>query len=294
MIFIVGPVEVQELVKINRDAICYGDTEYSFYGIKTRVSGHGFEMAKCIKMIEGDVKLVSVIAKDEYYDWITRNFNKYGIEKKYLKYLIERNVHSVVLHDKSYRKHILDLKDIQSVVIEIDDSLKEEILNSDILVLCNINYSRTFFEYAKKYKIKVATDIHAQENINDLYNKEFMKNADILFMNNDKIKCNEIKFIKKLIQLYNNEIIVISLKNKGILMYLRRDKRIYFSKFNKYRQDILSEEYYDYLFASYLHYLLSYDEILAMDKAMCYIECIAEKNIKEQVDFLAHKFNEIK
>ena len=89
--------------------------------------------------------------------------------------------------------------------------------------VCNINFNRDFLEKAKTQNIKIATDVHCIESINDSYNKDFMRAADILFLSNEKIKNKEEAFLKQLIEEYNNEIIVIGLGSQGALMYVRKD-----------------------------------------------------------------------
>lgn len=88
-------------------------------------------------------------------------------------------------------------------------------------VLCNINFSRALLIEAKKRQVPIATDVHVVDDVNDDYNKDFMKYADILFLSNEKITGREKEFVSKLAKTYNNEIIVVGMGDKSALIYVR-------------------------------------------------------------------------
>ena len=59
--------------------------------------------------------------------------------------------------------------------------------DADLLVLCNINYTRAFLSLGKELGKPVATDVHAIADLDDAYNRDFMAHADILFMSHERL-----------------------------------------------------------------------------------------------------------
>ena len=105
--------------------------------------------------------------------------------------------------------------------------IKNAIKECDIAIICNTNYNRNILKDVKSIKIPVATDVHVLNDIEDEYNKEFMENADILFLSDEQIEGDHEVFISKLKDRYRNlKIVVLGRGNKGAMMYTRDDDMI--------------------------------------------------------------------
>ena len=66
-----------------------------------------------------------------------------------------------------------------------------------------------------------ATDVHVLSDIHDEYNREFMEQADILFLSDEAVGDNYRIFMEQLADAYPSRIIVMGRGAKGAAMYLR-------------------------------------------------------------------------
>ena len=119
-----------------------------------------------------------------------------------------------MLYDPSGRRQIYcDLKDIQ------EQSIIGDVLPScDIAVLCNINFNRELIKTAKQKGVLTATDVHVLSDIEDDYNRDFLENADLLFLSDEKLPEAPEGFIRRLYERFHNRIIVIGLGEKGAML----------------------------------------------------------------------------
>jgi len=137
--------------------------------------------------------------------------------------------------------------------------------------LCNINYSRELLKKVKSYGKTIATDVHVLDDVNDKYSKDFMTYSDILFFSNEKILGREEKFFKKIIEAYNNKIIVIGLGEKGVLMYVREEGKIKHYPAVKTRDIVNTIGAGDALFSSFIYfYNKTKDPYYAIEKAIIF------------------------
>lgn len=52
-------------------------------------------------------------------------------------------------------------------------------------LLCNINFSRPLLAEARRHGIPIACDVHVLWDVHDDYNRDFMRQADILFCSDE-------------------------------------------------------------------------------------------------------------
>jgi ribokinase len=185
---------------------------------------------------------------------------------------------------KKYRekKIILDLKDIQETKYPIE-KIAELINKIDVAILCNINYSRALLKIVKEHGKLIASDFHVLNDINDVYNKDFIEYSDILFLSNEKILGKEHNFIKQLIEKYNNKIIVIGMGEKGLLIYVRENDEIRQYPAVKTRKIVNTIGAGDALFSSFVYfYIKTKDIYYSIEKAQIFASYkIGEKGAAE-------------
>ena len=132
----------------------------------------------------------------------------------------------ILVDREGKRKIYCDLKDIQD-----KEPLDESVINPDdysLAVLTNINFNRKLLKVFKDRGITIATDVHVLSYIENEYNRDFMENADILFFSNEGIMGHEEEFIKALYNRYRNKIIVCGCGDKGALMYVGYEDKLYY------------------------------------------------------------------
>lgn len=253
-IYVSGLINMETNLQIEGFPIEYVPSRFPFFGVKSRISGVGYNIAKALATLGDKVNIASIVGKDLIGDMIFQVFEKEGISTKYLLRDLEENPQSVILFDKTGKRGLnTDLKDIQQKDIP-EEIFSEAIKDCDIAVLCNINFSRKYLKTAKAMGKLVATDVHTIANLEDEYNKDFMAAADILFMSDEALPCDAEEWAKKVQSKFGNDIIVIGMGGKGSLMYVKKDnfmERIpaYFT-----RQVVNTVGAGDSFFSSFIHY----------------------------------------
>ncbi len=223
-ILVSGLINVEITCKIDKFPIEYQPIDYNFFGVNMAVAGVGYNVAKNLTALGDDIDITSMVGDDPASLLVRDETNKMNADR-YITKSLSQTPSSVVLYDKSGTRRIYcDLKDIQEKEYNYDSI---NISEYDIACVCNINYSRPLLKAAKKAGVPIATDVHVLSDINDEYNKEFMENADILFMSNEAVKGQEKEFIEKLAEAFNNSIIVIGCGEKGAIMYVRDEDKVY-------------------------------------------------------------------
>lgn len=227
-IFVSGLMNIETTVKIKSFPINYFPIDYPFFGVNSSVSGVGVNVGKALKKLNNDVKFTSMIGNDFEGDNVIKCLEEENIDSGLVKRILKETPSSAILYDDEGKRQIYcDLKDIQSAEYPVDEKIKNAIKECDIAIICNTNYNRNILKYVKSIKIPVATDVHVLNDIEDEYNKEFMENADILFLSDEQIEGDHEVFISKLKDRYRNlKIVVLGRGNKGAMMYTRNDDMI--------------------------------------------------------------------
>ena len=253
-IVVAGLINIETTQAIGSFPIEYNPIDYTFFGIESTVSGVGYNVSKAVKSLGSDVTLLSLIGKDMYKECIYKELEKSEIRKDGIIESLDQIPQSIVLYDKDGKRKIyLDLKDIQDMSYPVAEN--GNVFNdADIAVICNINFARSLFPEAKKFAKKIASDVHVVSDINDDFNKEFMQNADILFMSNEGILGREEAFIHEVAAAYDNEIIVIGMGSAGALLYEKKTQEVTLVEAVQVRDVVSTIGAGDALFSAFIHF----------------------------------------
>lgn len=222
-IFVSGLVNMETALQVEEFPIEYTSGRFPFFGVKSRISGVGYNIAKALTTLGDEVNIVSLIGKDFIGSIIEGVFKEDGVNSRFLLRNIEETAQSVILYDKYGNRQLnTDLKNIQEENIP-EDVFEEAIKECDTAILCNINFSRKYLKKAKAMGKIVASDVHTIGNLEDEYNKDFMAAADILFMSHERLTSTPEEWAKKVINKFGNEILVIGMGSEGALLYVKED-----------------------------------------------------------------------
>ncbi len=214
-IFVSGLSNIETTVKVRKFPIEYYPIDYPFFGVNSAVSGVGYNICSALRTLGDEVVYTSMTGKDFEGDKVMEAIKAIGIDVSLIKRKLKATPTSVVLYDNEGKRQIYcDLKDIQQTKYSFSD----EFADSDLVVACNIDYNRDLLCKAKDSGKVIATDVHVLTDINDGYNSDFMRFADILFLSDEGIKNNPLEFLKSIYQKYNNKIIVLGQGGNGALM----------------------------------------------------------------------------
>ena len=217
-ILVSGLLNIETTVAVRGFPINYYPIDYPFFGVNSNVAGVGFNVAKALRTLDDDVALVSFMGEDYEAGRICAELADCGISDEGIRRGLKKTPTSVILFDPDGRRQVYcDLKDIQEQMLS-PDSLKDVFSHIDAAALCNINFNRELIKKAHEMKKLTATDVHVLGNIEDDYNRDFMENADILFLSDEALPCAPEEFIQRLHERYHNRIIVIGMGGKGALL----------------------------------------------------------------------------
>lgn len=222
-LFVSGLINVETNLRIRSFPVTYYPIDYPFFGIKSSISGVGYNIATAARTLGDEVTFSSLIGKDHEAHRIIEKLDSNGVDRKYVFEYLDATPVSVVLYeqgDGGRRQIYCDLKDIQEKSIDVN-GVKSAINDSDLCVLCNINFNRALLPIAKEAGKMIATDVHVLSDIYDPFNRDFMRYADILFLSDEDLPTSPREFLTKLKNEYPAKIIVIGLGGDGAIMYER-------------------------------------------------------------------------
>jgi len=270
-ILVSGLINIETTLRIDQFPIPYFPVTYPFNGVNTTISGVGFNISKALKQLSNIVTLTSLIGSDTFGTLIPEELEKIGIQSDYLRKIPGQNPQSVILYDANGNRQIhVDLKNIQEQHYPIHD-FEQALMNNEIVVLCNINFSRPFLELSKNAGKLVASDVHAIQDLEDPYNRDFMKAADILFLSHEKLSTSPQEIITHIWRQFQTKICVIGMGKSGALLAYKPDKFIglYPSVITRPIKNTVGAG--DSLFAAFIDsYAKTNDPYLAIQKAILF------------------------
>ncbi|NCD32543.1 MAG: carbohydrate kinase family protein [Spartobacteria bacterium] len=219
-IVIAGLINLETTVRIAGFPLPYYPVAYPFNGVSSTVSGVGYNIARAMQVLGDETHLCALIGHDtdDVTAMIKKEMRRHTMPLDGLLCVLDATPQSVILYDPSGRRQIhVDLKDIQDRRYDAG-MVQKQLDGADLAVICNINFSRSLIETARKAGIPVATDVHALSNVQDEYNAEFMRAADILFVSNEHFVGREREMLDALRQAYSCRIIVCGMGAEGALM----------------------------------------------------------------------------
>lgn len=253
-ITVCGLVNLETTVPVDKFPIEYNPINYKFFGITTHPSGVGLNLASALTALGDDVRLLSLCGDDTAGRSVRDFLKSQNINDRYVLSSSKATAQSVVLYDSEGKRSVYcDLTDNQDNSYDTDAFVKSS-KDSDIAVLCNINFARPLIPVAKEMGLTVATDVHCLWDIHDEYNKDFINAADILFLSNESFIDREEDFVNNLKTVTNAEIIVVGMGKKGALLYQRKDNSFKAFPAVYTRPVVNTVGAGDSLFASFLHF----------------------------------------
>ncbi|HBS10646.1 MAG TPA: carbohydrate kinase family protein [Firmicutes bacterium] len=255
-IYVSGLVNFETILNVKSFPIYYFPIDYPFFGTTSSVSGTAYNISKAMKTLGDNVILSSHVGDDLLGKTIALETKSNRITTS-IKKSLEQTPNIVVLVDSSMNAETYcDLKDVQEVTTDFEEE-KEKIEKSDLVVLCNNNFNRTLLKKTKELGKKIATDVHIIGDVNDAFNQDFMKYADILFLSSRGLEhYNYEDFLIKLYNHYHNEIIVLGEGREGAMILDSKKRIIYHIDAITVRDIVNTVGSRDALVSAFLHFYL--------------------------------------
>lgn len=217
-ILISGLVNVETTLKIRQFPIEYYPIDYPFFGVNTAVSGVAYNIAGAVTALGDEAKLLSMTGTDFQASYIRDTLQNRGISTTHILPALAQTPSSVILYEPSGRRQVwCDLKDIQETPYPFRE---EDLADADLIAACNINFNRPLLAMAKRAGKTIASDVHVLSNIYDDYNRDFLENADILFLSDEAIGDHYADFLHSIARTYGTKIIVLGRGSKGAALLM--------------------------------------------------------------------------
>lgn len=266
-----GLINVEYNIKVHDFPIDYSPIEYSFFGSDINISGVGFNIIKALNTLQDEVLPISIVGKDIFSKLVLIEIEKMGLDKRFIFTNLKNICSSLVLFDNEGRRKIYcDLKEIQDLRVPYS-KVKKEILNCDVLILTNISFNEEILNNCNDFNGLIVSDVHVLTDINDPYNTRFMSASDILFLSDEGINTNYESFLFSIYTKYKNEIIVLGMGEKGAMVFIKEDMKVYHIAAIKTKEVINTIGAGDALLSSFVHFYLKTKEVLpSLIKAMTF------------------------
>ncbi|HEX2619915.1 MAG TPA: carbohydrate kinase family protein [Phototrophicaceae bacterium] len=270
-ILVAGLINIETTLAVEQFPVVYEPVRYPFFGVNTSVSGVGYNIVKALNTLGNEVRFLSLIGDDSAGQLVRQDLASLQIDDQQILSQLEHTPQSVILYDSSGNRAIYtDLKDIQ------DQSYPQAVFKTtlsqcSLAVLCNINFTRPMLTQARQAGITVATDVHAISSIDDSYNADYMRNADILFQSHERLPCSSEDWVRQLWQVYGTSIAVVGLGSEGALLAVRDHNFIERIPAVFTRPIVNTIGAGDALFSAFIHtYLHTNNPYTAIQKAMIF------------------------
>ncbi|MBK8049788.1 MAG: carbohydrate kinase family protein [Anaerolineales bacterium] len=270
-ILVSGLINVETTLRIDRFPIEYQPQQFPFFGIRTSVSGVGYNVATALHALGNEVALLSLIGSDLNGLQVQSEIARIGLAGDNVLAQLEQTPQSVILYEPGARRECFtDLKDIQEQRYP-EDRFQQLAVGASAFVGCNANISRPLLFAAKAAGLLVATDIHTIANLDDDFNRDFMALANILFMSNERLPLSPEDWAQAVINRYNTPIVVIGLGHEGALLAVRDDRFVGRLPAVRTRAIVNTVGAGDALFSCFVHtYLRTHDPYRSLQTAIVF------------------------
>ncbi|MFZ2958308.1 MAG: carbohydrate kinase family protein [Candidatus Ozemobacteraceae bacterium] len=220
-ILVAGLINMETTVRIDGFPLTYFPVRYPFHGVKSSVSGVGYNVASALTRLGTKVNFLSLIGKDAIGEIVGGTLDKAGISDECVLRLLSETPQSVILYDAEGKRQIhVDLKDIQEATYP-EESFKKALQGVSLAALCNINFTRPFLKPVRRRGVMIATDVHAISSLDDAYNLDYLNAADILFASDEALGRSPEDWAAEVLARFPAKIVVVGLGKKGALLATR-------------------------------------------------------------------------
>ncbi len=222
-ILVSGLINIETTLQVAGFPLDYTPVHYPFWGVRSTVSGVGYNIARALTTLGSKVQLLSLVGADLAGEMVRQTLQQNGVGTEDVLPLLQETAQSVILYDPQGRRQIhVDLKDAQKRPLP-PEHFAAAMTRSDLAVLCNVNWNRPFLQQARQAGKLVATDVHTIGELEDDYNGDFMAAAHILFMSDEHLPCSPEEWTREVQRRYGTPIVVIGLGGAGALLAVQED-----------------------------------------------------------------------
>jgi ribokinase len=225
-ILVAGNINLETTLQIEAFPITYNPVNYAPFGISSRVSAFGYNTTKALTTLGDRVNFLGFTGPDLLGELVKATLSQDKISAAFVVPQLSATTQSVILFDKTGQRQInTDLKDFQQQTYP-PDKFKEALSGCELAIFAKVNFTRPLLGYAKAAGVPIATDLQLVTSLEDEMAHDFMQNAEIIFMSHEKLPCSPEDWVRRFLDRYRPEIIVVGLGAEGVLLSVRKDNFI--------------------------------------------------------------------
>jgi ribokinase len=266
-----GLINLETTLRVTGFPLHYNPVNYPFFGVQSRVSGVGYNLAKALLTLGHEVRFLSLIGQDSTAFLVQEALRRDQIPAHGVLQQLRETPQSVILYEANGRRQIhTDLKDVQEQAYP-PERFMEALRGCDWAALCNINFSRPMLTLAAQAGVPIATDVHAITSLDDEYNQDFMAAAQVLFMSHENLSLSPEDWLRAVGRRFGTSVAVVGLGEQGALLGLRAGAEIWHVPAVFTRPVVNTIGAGDALFSAFLHgYAESGDGVQALRQAVVF------------------------
>lgn len=270
-ILVSGLINIESTLKIRGFPLDYNPVNYPFFGVQSRVSGVGYNLAKALTTLGNQVAFLSIIGQDQMGGLVRSALMAEHISDAGVLSLLRETCQSVILYEPGGRRQIhCDLKDVQETEYPLE-AFDQAARDCEWALLCNVNFSRRLLARALQQGKHIATDVHAIGDLGAAYEQDFLRAAEVLFFSHENLPGTPQDFIQAIWQRFGTPVVVAGLGASGALLGIRNGAQLLHVPAVQTRPIVSTIGAGDALFSSFLHaYIHGTDPLLALRKAVVF------------------------
>lgn len=270
-IVIAGITQIESIVKVAEIPVAYAPFTPAPDTIFTAPGGDAFNMSLAMSWLGDKVEFMTVVGKDQNLGIFNPPNREVTLSTNYVLPIMRETPMEVLLFDRTRKQQVFeDLKDIRDAQYDMELA-RPRIEDADLVVLSNANFCRPFIDLAKKKGKKIAVKIHHFDYEKEVYNEDFLKNAEILYFSDNTIDTDPFDFVREMADKYEPETIMLGQGEKGLILYDReRNTNVHYNPVTA-GQVVNTAGAGNATFACFLHYYLKNgDTVEAVKKALMF------------------------
>ncbi len=268
---VAGVTQIETIIRVEKIPVNYMPITSVQDSIFTAMGGDAYNESLALKWLGDEVCFMSIVGRNQDLSMINPPDRKITLSTEYIVPQMNETPTEVVLYDRERKQQIFeDLKDLRDNVYDM--SMVAPIAQScDMLVLANANFCRPFAKAAVEHRKPFAVNVRGYTREKEVYNKDFLENAKVLYFSDDILTEDPYEFIGRIAATYDPSIIILGQGSDGLILYDKeQDLRVHYNtvKTNEVVNTIGAG---NALFACFLHYYMENgDSVNAIKNALLF------------------------
>jgi ribokinase len=220
MIAIVGVTNVEISVPIDAFPLAYSPVCYPQGQTGIRVSGVGFNLATALMTLGTSARLATFAGDDLLGGVVKRELRSRNLWGPWVVPTAQ-TPRAIVLYTPGGQRMVhTDLRDLPQTQFP-SDAFTSGLDGAEWAVVTNIGFARPLLKLASDAGVPVAADIQEIASIDDEYNRDWMREARILFCSHERLPCPPDQLVRLLWSRYGTDIVVVGCGAQGATLGIR-------------------------------------------------------------------------